>query len=194
MACGEPTRRITCQTGDVFHFLADRPVLDFLATIAERGTTDEEKLQQPGDFGDWAAECGVTTNRISVSPDQLAHAVAVREAIYRTLGAVTDRTAPRRQDVDLINQAAQPPRPVPRLTRSGAVTRDGNLEAVLAVLACDCIELIHGPDRELLRRCDDPKCTRLYVDRSRGRRRRWCGMQGCGNRAKAARYRRRRRS
>jgi predicted RNA-binding Zn ribbon-like protein len=118
----------------------------------------------------------------------------LREAIYRTLGAVIDHTTPRRQDLDLINAAARHPRPVPRLMRSGEVIRDGDGDPVLAVLACDCIDLFDGPDRELLRRCDDPKCTRLYVDRSRGQRRRWCGMQGCGNRAKAATYRRRQRA
>jgi predicted RNA-binding Zn ribbon-like protein len=47
--------------------------------------------------------------------------------------------------------------------------------------------------RALLRRCDDPKCTRLFIDRSRGGRRRWCDMKGCGDRAKAAAYRRRHR-
>ncbi|PYC65712.1 hypothetical protein C7C45_27955 [Micromonospora arborensis] len=30
--------------------------------------------------------------------------------------------------------------------------------------------------------------------RSRGARRRWCGMRGCGDRAKAAAYRQRRRT
>jgi predicted RNA-binding Zn ribbon-like protein len=178
----------------VFHFLGERLVLDYLATIAERGTTDEEKLRRPQDLAAWTAESGIATERVAVTPEQLAHAIALREAMYRALTALIDGTARRRADVDLINAAARQPPPVPRLTRSGDILRDGDVESVLSALARECIELFGGPDRALLRRCDDPRCTRLYVDRSRGRRRRWCGMQGCGNRAKAASYRRRQRS
>jgi putative stress-induced transcription regulator len=53
-------------------------VLDFLATIAERGTTDEEKLQTPGDLADWALESGLTTGRPSVSAARLAGAIDLR--------------------------------------------------------------------------------------------------------------------
>ena len=169
-------------------------MLDFLATIAERGTTDEEKLQRPADLAAWAAESRITTEPVAVSADQLTHAIAVREAMYRMLGALIDGTTPRVRDRDLVNAAAAHPPPTARLSRSGAVARRGTVEAVLAALAVDCIDLFDRPDRKLLRRCDDPKCTRLYIDRSRGRRRRWCGMKGCGDRAKAAAYRRRRRS
>jgi predicted RNA-binding Zn ribbon-like protein len=73
------------------------------------------------------------------------------------------------------------------------VHRTGNLDAVLAVLARDCLELHDSDDRRVLRWCADEHCTRAFIDRSRGARRRWCGMRGCGDRAKAAAYRRRRR-
>lgn len=43
-----------------------------------------------------------------------------------------------------------------------------------------------------LKECGRPGCTRLYLDRSRGARRTWCGMEACGNRVKAAAYRARR--
>ncbi|WP_228122622.1 CGNR zinc finger domain-containing protein [Saccharothrix syringae] len=41
--------------------------------------------------------------------------------------------------------------------------------------------------------CGRAECTPLFVDDSRGEPRRWCGMVECGNRVKAAEYRRRRR-
>lgn len=169
-------------------FVADRPVLDFLATIAERGTTDEEKLEAPCDLADWALESALTTGRPTVSAAQLAAAIDLREAAYRTLGALIDGVPPRPKDRALINAAATRPRPTPQLTASGGVARAGGIDAVLAALACDCVELVAGPDRERLRRCGDATCTRLFVDRSRGGRRRWCDMKGCGDRAKAAAY------
>lgn len=177
----------------MFHFVADHPVLDFLATLAERGTTHEEKLQRPGDLADWAVESGIVTKRPAVSAAQLAGAIELREAAYGLLVALIDGDPPPPEDRALVNAAAAPPPPVARLAASGTVTRAGGIDAVLAVLARDCLDLFAGPDRALLRYCDDPTCTRLFVDRSRGRRRRWCDMKGCGDRAKAAAYRRRQR-
>lgn len=42
------------------------------------------------------------------------------------------------------------------------------------------------PDR--LRRCAHPACVLYFHDTSRGGTRRWCSMDGCGNRAKAGRH------
>lgn len=39
--------------------------------------------------------------------------------------------------------------------------------------------------------CEGPACTLLFVDRTRGRVRRWCSMALCGNRAKQAAHRER---
>lgn len=40
-----------------------------------------------------------------------------------------------------------------------------------------------------VRSCADRRCPRVFLDTTRSRTRRWCEMQGCGNRAKAARHR-----
>ncbi|TQS31244.1 CGNR zinc finger domain-containing protein [Microbispora sp. KK1-11] len=46
-----------------------------------------------------------------------------------------------------------------------------------------------GVSSARVRECARPECTRLFVDRSRGGTRHWCGMEECGNRVKAANYR-----
>lgn len=45
--------------------------------------------------------------------------------------------------------------------------------------------------RELsrVRRCADPRCSKVFQDETKNGRRRWCDMSTCGNRAKAARHR-----
>ena len=177
-----------------FEFVSDRPVLDFLATIAERGTTDEEKLAAPADLVAWAAESGLASDVPAPTAAQLAAAIALREAMYRLLGASLDGTAPARPDRERVNAAARRPPLAPQLSATGELTRTGTVDALLATLAGDCLELLGSDDRDLLRRCADARCTRLFVDRSRGRRRRWCDMKGCGDRAKAASYRQRRRT
>ena len=45
-----------------------------------------------------------------------------------------------------------------------------------------------------LRICESAECREVFIDRSRTGRRRWCDMATCGNRAKAARHRARRRA
>lgn len=55
----------------------------------------------------------------------------------------------------------------------------------LARLVCD-------EDFTYIRACEGPTCTLLFVDHTKGHRRRWCSMAVCGNRAKQlAHYRRR---
>jgi len=41
-----------------------------------------------------------------------------------------------------------------------------------------------------VRRCADQRCPRVFFDGTKNGRRRWCDMSSCGNRAKAARHRR----
>lgn len=60
-------------------------------------------------------------------------------------------------------------------------------ERSLWPIAFSAARLLEGPDLARLKACDG--CGRLFLDASHNRSRRWCDMQGCGNRAKAARHR-----
>ncbi|QEH35502.1 CGNR zinc finger [Aquisphaera giovannonii] len=51
-----------------------------------------------------------------------------------------------------------------------------------------------GGDFEHVKACEGSTCTLLFVDRTRGRARRWCSMAICGNRAKQAAHRGRRKA
>jgi predicted RNA-binding Zn ribbon-like protein len=42
--------------------------------------------------------------------------------------------------------------------------------------------------------CAHPECRWVFSDASRGARRKWCDMATCGNRAKVARHRERKRA
>jgi predicted RNA-binding Zn ribbon-like protein len=176
-----------------FEFIADRPALDFVATIAERGTTDQEMLQTPAELVDWARQSGVVDDLTEAALDDLQHAQAVRDAIFRLIAAMINDTQPEHADTATVNRAASRPRPVLSLDNDGQIRRTGGLNALLAELATDCLDLFTSPDRASLHWCADRACTRPFIDRSRGQRRRWCGMKGCGDRAKAAAYRQRQR-
>jgi predicted RNA-binding Zn ribbon-like protein len=176
-----------------FEFIADRPVLDFVATVAERGSTDLERLVASGDLRDWVAESGLVDVPPAVSDRDLGAARTLRDAMFRLVSDRIDGVTPASADRDLVNAAAAGPGPLVFLTARGQVRRRGRLDTALAVLARDCLELFADSDGDDLKWCADARCTRPFVDRSHGHRRRWCGMKGCGDRAKAAAYRARQR-
>ncbi len=50
-------------------------------------------------------------------------------------------------------------------------------------------ELICRTDFDRIRNCEGPTCTLWFLDISKNHTRRWCSMEICGNRAKAAAHR-----
>jgi predicted RNA-binding Zn ribbon-like protein len=184
---------VTCQTGDVQHeFVTGNLALDYVATVAERGTTRAEHLAAPEDLAEWIAQAGIVDLPVAVTPAGLERAKAVREALFALVEATIEGEPAPRDALRVVNEAAAAPPPTPAL-QDAALHRDGDLDAVLSALARAGLELLGGPERARVKWCAGEDCTRPFVDRSRGGRRRWCGMAGCGDRAKAAAYRARQR-
>jgi predicted RNA-binding Zn ribbon-like protein len=185
---------VTCQDGDVseFVFVSGRHALDFAGTVLWRRTARTELLQEPGDLQQWAREAGVLDDMEPPSPADVHTAREVREAIYHAVSAaVLGASGPSPHDIDVLNALARQPLPLLTLTPGGDTTSSGTFAQVASLLARDAIDLIGSADRAKVKECSNPDCTRLFVDHSRGASRRWCGMAECGNRAKAADYRRR---
>ncbi|MFF1451542.1 CGNR zinc finger domain-containing protein [Streptomyces sp. NPDC058274] len=97
-----------------------------------------------------------------------------------------------------VNSLAVHAPPAPRAVRTddGMLMRrlHGPLRCadLLATVARDTVELLTDPVvRAGLRRCEGDNCAIVYLDTSRGRRRRWCSSEVCGNRERVARHRRR---
>jgi predicted RNA-binding Zn ribbon-like protein len=65
--------------------------------------------------------------------------------------------------------------------------------AILAPLAEAIARLFAEGDRHLVRECGSDACSLWFYDRTKAHRRRWCSMDACGARAKAAAYRARQR-
>ncbi|MEU6253813.1 CGNR zinc finger domain-containing protein [Streptomyces sp. NPDC047043] len=172
-------------------FLCGNPALDFAATLRARRSTRFEMFASPDRLDAWYLESGIVD---AVTPSREAdveQAVAVREAVYelvtaRLAGETYDKTA-----LAVMNNAARRSPVTPQLTPTGRWS-DATPEQALSTVARHAVELLSGPDVPLMKECGNPECTRVYIDRSRGMRRQWCGMESCGNRLKAAAYRARR--
>jgi predicted RNA-binding Zn ribbon-like protein len=137
----------------------------------------------------------------AVTPGDLAAARRLRDALRRLAADVTDDGRPRaasgmaEPDAASAVNTALAALPRPRLRRTvGGWLFDADDEqgvgAALAALARDGAALVADPARPL-RACPAPGCV-LYFVRDHPRRA-WCSV-ACGNRVRAARHYRRRRT
>ncbi|MBB2910504.1 putative RNA-binding Zn ribbon-like protein [Streptosporangium becharense] len=172
-----------------FTFVSGNLGLDLAGTVGHRRGERVDLLATPADLARWTVAARLLDAVPAVSEEDLARAVSVREAIYRLASAARDGAPFKAADRELLNRTAERAPAGVRLRDGGGLERTGDLRAALATAARAAVELFGGPDAALIRECEAAPCTRLYVDSSHRRSRRWCDMRGCGNRAKAAAFR-----
>lgn len=174
-------------------FVCGHPALDFAATLRARHSTRFEMFATPERLNAWYLESGLVDTITPGKEDDVREAITVREAVYRL---VTDRRLGEefdREALAVVNAAARRTPVTPQLAPKGRHT-DATPAQTLATVARQAVELLGGPDVPLMKECGNPECTRVYIDRSRGMRRQWCGMESCGNKFKAAAYRSRKKT
>lgn len=180
-----------------FRFRSGRLCLDFIATVGDREHMAFDRWRDEGDFGRWCVEAGLLASPIDLTGDEFDAARRLREALYRLMAAALTHTAPDPADLRLVNEAALRPAFAPQLAAIGQShvwTSDSPFDAVLATVSRDAIDLLSGKAMARMRKCADGHCSILFLDASRPGKRRWCSMNGCGNKVKKAAYRKRRKA
>ncbi|MDN5855895.1 MAG: ABATE domain-containing protein [Actinomycetia bacterium] len=175
-----------------FAYVSGSAALDLAATVESRRDGPVDLLRTPADLERWVGTCAGLPDRVSADEATFTTALALRESIY---DLALDRVRGRSFEsaaLATVNAAANGPMPTLHLADAG-VHLSGGLDSALTQLARDGIAVLADPDATL-KECGRPACTRIYLDRSRGSRRTWCGMDECGNRVKAAAYRARKRA
>ncbi|MEV6166006.1 CGNR zinc finger domain-containing protein [Streptomyces sp. NPDC052052] len=182
-----------------WRFDSGRPCLDLVAT-GDGGFGTCELLDGVERLADWLVAAGLVPSGTHLGAVDESWVVAFRQLrtgvdslLTAELGGPTAENALAR--VNALAAAAPPGLRAVR-AESGTLVRtlsaDPECGALLAAVARDAVELLTDPvARAGLRRCEADNCRRLYLDTSRGRRRRWCSSEGCGNRERVARHRRR---
>ncbi|MFS4092087.1 CGNR zinc finger domain-containing protein [Streptomyces sp. AF1A] len=174
-------------------FVCGNPALDFAATLRARRTVRFEMFATPDRLDAWFLESGLVDSTTPAGEADVERAKALREAIYELITARRLGDEYGKKALSVLNEAARKPPATPQLTPAGRRT-EATPEQALSTVARHAVELLSGPDVPLLKECDNPECTRIYIDRSRGKRRHWCDMEACGNKFKAAAYRARKKS
>jgi predicted RNA-binding Zn ribbon-like protein len=187
--------------------------LDFANTVSwRRGPEPVERLRSYGDLVSWARQArlfGLAEERRLLALAQrhkrraaqvLAEALELRALLDRIFTGLAEGKAPKAADLAALNARLATSLQRSRIARGpgGFAWRDaageGALDRMLPEVVRSAAELLVSPELGLLRRCNGWNCGWLFLDLSRTRRRRWCDMRVCGNRAKvrAARARRKR--
>lgn len=177
-----------------FRFVSGDRALDFVATLGDRHRQGVERLRAPTDLDRWLLAAGLPTSTPACEQD-LEDARRLREAINRLARASMQGNPGADTDIHELNDWASGSQLAPQLDRyfRRSWRAPSATSGALGLIAREAVQLLTGPEQELIRECAAaPACSLLYLDRSRGRRRRWCEMERCGSRAKMADYRQRR--
>jgi predicted RNA-binding Zn ribbon-like protein len=183
--------------------------LDFVNTIEWRGAARRgERLVDYGELVVWAEAAGIVDrhtrrrleaaakDRPAVAARVLAEAIEFRETLAALLEPYRADAAP----LDRLNEWLDRAPKRSRLTAEGegfrwaGVDAKDTLETPLWPIVWSAADLLASGVAARVRSCADRGCGWMFLDASRGRRRRWCSMEACGNRAKARRHYRRHRA
>ncbi|MFD0360520.1 CGNR zinc finger domain-containing protein [Nocardia sp. GCM10030253] len=173
----------------MFAFVSGNLALDFAGTVKARATTFDDYLGTPADLAEWFVAADLLDGEPLCDTAIFDRAVRLREAGYRLALAAARGEPFAEADRGTVNELAVGELPRLALQSDATLIRTGTPDAALAAVARAAVEMLGGPDRGLIKECGRPECTRLYLDSSRGKSRRWCDMTLCGNRAKSAAFR-----
>ncbi|MCP2343236.1 CGNR zinc finger domain-containing protein [Actinomadura rupiterrae] len=189
-------------------------VIDLLNTVTARNAEPVDWLDGYPRLLEWAALTG------HFDPDALAALERLAEADPAGAERALDRIRELREDLhDVVTALVQQDDPVPgeavrrvewqwkRAAASAhlAIAENGaelqvdvaasGLDYLSHRLVLDAFDLLRSLPAERTRVCPGVRCGWVFIDGSRGGRRRWCDMATCGNAAKGrTHYQRKRKS
>ncbi|TFV59381.1 hypothetical protein E4P42_08140 [Mycobacterium sp. PS03-16] len=193
---GEPRARSPWQDA---HFIGGHPILDLTNTVFDRlhPAEDNDLLRSPAEVVAWCLSVGLFATAPTLTPAAeralVADVRAVREHAAAVFGAVAGGTAVPSGALGALLERAGAGARGARIDWTGPGPGEweadwaapGAIPAALSLMAVQALFTL-PPDR--VRACG--RCGWLFLDSSRGGRRRWCSMSTCGNREKVTRHRR----
>ncbi len=193
-------------------FIGESTALDFANSTAKPRSTEFEWLSSGEDVLDWLTAAGLAAEDETSFLKQPQHHDALDAAAKEIRafredfrGFVSSIIADNDISADdemiaCINHLMQQCKQSLRLVQNEPEGAGLDLKAVhdihsakdlLPHIAMACAEFIAKADLRYVRRCEGSDCTLFFLDVSKNHKRRWCSMEVCGNRSKAAAHRKR---
>ncbi|GGY41172.1 CGNR zinc finger domain-containing protein [Pseudoduganella albidiflava] len=175
--------------------LADHLALDLLNTEARADGAAVEFWHTGDDVLRWLARQGIVpAPGAPVDPAALLAQARALRALARELVGRHKEGKPA--DAGALNAYLHAYLSAPHLARDregrlvlGRVPRGDTIAALLGPVAEAVAQLLADGDFALVRQCEHPDCVLWFYDRTKAHKRRWCSMALCGNRHKAAQFR-----
>jgi predicted RNA-binding Zn ribbon-like protein len=177
----------------VSKFVSGHVALDFCNTAGEHLAADfDEMLLDWETFLRWCAQAGILAEtaleHLAQRPFPIEPVIQLRECIYRAGLALARRELIPAGDLAAIARSARgsvPPVSPGADSLHWQPETEHSSEQLRALLAWEALSLFCSPRAARIGVCEGGACGWLFLDDSRGKRRRWCDMKDCGSRAKA---------
>lgn len=192
--------------------IADHPALDFLNTVGAPHGTDIEWIGDGRSLIAWMVAAGVlsdarASDAMAALPvealDEAARRARELREWFRGLVVRQDGAAGWQltaEDREVVNammaSGTYRLQLLPDNTGKESFRLSGGYEIetaedLLAPIAEQLSRLMTDTECRLTRNCAGPNCTFWFTDITKNKKRRWCDMKLCGNRAKTAAFRER---
>lgn len=192
-----------------FELIAGNVSLDFINTLDDRYTKPKELLQTYFDLARFGEDAGLLDStqanqlyeRSYMEPDRAQEVLLwgreLREAIHDVFWAILHKRPVPPLALARLNADAQGAAqrmslvPSARGAKGSFVWKYDDRRAfdrVLWPIARAAADLLTSDQVPYVRACSSKTCEWFFLDTSKGRRRRWCDMTRCGNRAKGQRF------
>lgn len=178
--------------------LGDHLAMDLLNTEARSGDNVVDYWNSDTDVLRWLRQneiSAVVEPRLLAAGELLAQAKALRALSHQLITAFKQHQL---QDVSQLNTYLHRYVSAPHLAQDGdgkmtitRLSRGETASSMLGQVAEAVAQLLVEGDVTLVKQCEHPDCILWFYDRTKAHKRRWCSMATCGNRYKAAQFRKR---
>jgi predicted RNA-binding Zn ribbon-like protein len=186
--------------------VAGHVVLDLVNTVTGRDSRPTDWLESYERVLEWAALTdtfdasslhmldGMRTADRRAAARALTRLCDLREAVYDVVVAIISEEPAPEPTVSRLEEHWKKAVVSARLTFSEGRAElqldavSSGLEYPRHLLSLSAFDLLQTLPLERTRVCASPRCTWLFIDRSRGGQRRWCDMATCGNQSKSRRH------
>lgn len=178
--------------------LGDHLAMDLLNTEARDDGKAVEFWNTDDDVLQWLARYGIVPaveGKAFTTGELLTQAKALR-ALARQL--ITEFKEEKSPEIRELNQYLHAFGTTPSLTKDtegklklSRISHSNSIGTLLGPVAEAVAQLLVEGNFALVKQCEHPDCILWFYDRTKAHKRRWCSMALCGNRYKAAQFRKR---
>lgn len=178
--------------------IGGHPLIDFINTEMTPNGKKVDLLKNNEDIVFWLTDIGILTQgalQFDWAEDEalLNQVRTFRNKMRAMVANIVNEEPIAPKYIDIINKALIHWLGKPRLAQGDneqafeqqvdfAIETSAQLVAVIADTA---VNFLTTTDLRYVKQCGNGECIRYFIDTSKNHSRRWCSMEGCGNRMKA---------